>query len=276
MVGQGFCPNSEPMLPATLQLPAGALLIAVGLLACFAGYRLFRAVLTIYGFLLGAFFASTLVSPGDTIAMLVALVVGGLLGALIMYAGYFVGVALVGGGLGVTLTHAAWTAWRGSEPGVIVVIFAAVIGATLATTLQREIVIVATALAGAQTAVAGVVATLAARAARRAGSGRCVGGAPRDSRVRAQLAVPRVGGARHRRRDRSVPLGRLASGEEEVDDKVRPFREAALVARSVAPGSGSADLTVVLCASPVRDRLSRDGPMWRGGGRRLTLCPRIR
>jgi hypothetical protein len=157
------------MLPNSFQLPAGALLIAVGLLACFAGYRLFRIVLTVYGFVLGALFASTLVAPSDTVAMLVALGVGGVLGALIMYAGYIVGVALVGGGLGVMLAQAAWVAWRGSEPGVIVVIFAAVIGATLATALQREIVIVATAFTGAQTAVAGIVAMLTARAAARPG-----------------------------------------------------------------------------------------------------------
>ena len=157
------------MLPIAFQLPAGALLIAAGLLACFAGYKFFRAVLTVYGFVLGALFASTLVGPGDTAAMLVALGVGGVLGALILYAGYIVGVALVGGGLGVTLAHAAWVAWRGSEPGVIVVIFAAVVGATLATALQREIVIVATAFTGAQTAVAGIVAALATQAARRPG-----------------------------------------------------------------------------------------------------------
>ena len=157
------------MLPGTYQIPTGVVLMLVGLAACFAGYRFFRAVLTVYGFVLGALFASTLVAPSDTVAMLVALGVGGLLGAVIMYAGYIVGVALVGGGLGVTLAHAAWMAWRGSEPGVIVVIFAAVIGATLATALQREIVIVATAFAGAQTAVAGIVAAMATRAARSPG-----------------------------------------------------------------------------------------------------------
>jgi hypothetical protein len=157
------------MLPTSFQLPAGALLILAGLLACFAGYRFFRAVLTVYGFVLGALFASTLVAPSDTMAMLVALGVGGVLGALILYAGYIVGVALVGGGFGAVLAHAAWTAWRGSEPGTIVVLFAAVIGATLATMLQRQIVIVATAFFGAQTAVAGAVAALAARAAKRPG-----------------------------------------------------------------------------------------------------------
>jgi hypothetical protein len=157
------------MLPGNFQLPAGVLLVAIGLLAGFAGYRLFRAVLTIYGFLLGAFFASTLVAPSDTIAMLVALGVGGLLGALALYAGYFVGVGLAGAGLGATIAYSAWQQWRGSDPGTLIVLFFAAVGAALAVTLQRAIVIVATAFLGSQTVVAGVLALMARQAARRPG-----------------------------------------------------------------------------------------------------------
>jgi hypothetical protein len=157
------------MLPTAYQLPAGVLLLLAGLLSCFAGYRLFRAVLTIYGFVLGAFFTSTLVAPSDTVAILVALAVGGLLGALILYAGYFVGVALVGGGFGAMLAHAAWTQWRGGDPGAIVVLCSAVAGAVLAMALQRQIIIVATSFMGAQIVVAGVLAYLARGAARRPG-----------------------------------------------------------------------------------------------------------
>jgi len=157
------------MLPSDLQLPAGVLLVAVGLLACFAGYRLFRAILTIYGFLLGAFFASTLVSPGDTVAMLVALGVGGLLGALALYAGYFVGVGLMGAGLGATLAYSVWQQWRGTDPGIFVVLFFTAVGAALAVTMQRVIVIVATSFLGSQTAVAGALALLAQQPAPRRG-----------------------------------------------------------------------------------------------------------
>jgi hypothetical protein len=157
------------MLPTAYQLPAGVVLVVVGLLSCFAGYRLFRAVLTIYGFVLGAFFASTLIAPSDTVAILVALGVGGLLGALILYAGYFVGVALVGGGFGAMMAHAVWTEWRGTDPGTIIVLFSAVAGAALATVLERQIIIVATAFIGAQTAVAGVVAFLSRSAVRKPG-----------------------------------------------------------------------------------------------------------
>jgi len=93
------------MLPATFQSPAGILLLVAGLLSCFAGYKLFRAVLTIYGFVLGALFASSMVAPSNVPAMLVALAVGGIAGALILFAGYFAGVMLVGAALGALVLH---------------------------------------------------------------------------------------------------------------------------------------------------------------------------
>ena len=40
------------VLPATYQLPAAGILVLGGLLACFAGYRLFRVVLGVYGFII--------------------------------------------------------------------------------------------------------------------------------------------------------------------------------------------------------------------------------
>jgi hypothetical protein len=148
------------MLPSNLQLPAGVLLVAVGLVACFAGYRLFRTVLAIYGFLLGAFVASTFVTSGDTVTVLISVGAGGVLGALALYAGYFIGVGLMGAGLGSTLSYSVWHQWRGTDPGVLVIMFFAALGAALAVTMQRVIVIVATAFFGSQTAVAGVLALL--------------------------------------------------------------------------------------------------------------------
>ena len=39
------------MLPPSYEFPAAILLVIGGAVACFAGYRLFRFVLAIYGFL---------------------------------------------------------------------------------------------------------------------------------------------------------------------------------------------------------------------------------
>lgn len=157
------------MLPVAFQLPAGLILLLAGLLACFAGYRLFRAVLTIYGFILGALFASSLVAPSNVPAMIIALGVGGVAGALIMFTGYFAGVMLVGAALGALVLHSFWTQLRGTEPHALVLILFAAVGAAVALYAQRYVVVLATAFAGAQTAVAGLLAILARRGVHRPG-----------------------------------------------------------------------------------------------------------
>ena len=153
------------MLPVAFHVPAGVVLLAAGLLACFAGYRLFRAVLTIYGFLLGALLASSLVAPANAPTMLIAMAVGGIAGALLMFAGYFAGVTLVGAALGALVFRSFWVQLGGTDPSWLLVLLFAVVGAAAAVFAQRLVVILATSFGGAHTAVAGLVALLAHRAA---------------------------------------------------------------------------------------------------------------
>jgi Domain of unknown function (DUF4203) len=159
------------MLPATFQTPAAIILLCGGLLACFAGYRLFRVVLAIYGFILGALLASSLMGAEQTSGMILAWLGGGLAGALILLVAYFAGVALVGAGIGAAAAHMIWASFS-SEPGIFVVIAFSVAGALGALALQRYVIIVATAFGGAQTALIGAAALLgdpgAARAATQA------------------------------------------------------------------------------------------------------------
>jgi hypothetical protein len=152
------------MLPASLQMPAAAILLLGGLLACFAGYRVFRVVLGIYGFILGALLASSIVGTEHTLWTILASLGIGALGALVLIGAYFVGVALIGAGLGAGLANVIW-AWVGGEPHVIVVIVLAIAGALGALALQRYVIIVATAFGGAQTTVVGAAAILGNRAA---------------------------------------------------------------------------------------------------------------
>ena len=42
------------MLPASYAMPTAVVLTVGGLITCFAGYRLFRIVLGIFGFIIGA------------------------------------------------------------------------------------------------------------------------------------------------------------------------------------------------------------------------------
>jgi hypothetical protein len=152
------------MLPASLQAPAAAILLIGGLLACFAGYRIFRVVLGIYGFILGALLATSIVGTEQTMWTILAAIGGGLAGALILIAAYFVGVALIGAGLGAMLANLIW-AGVGGEPHVAVVIVLAIAGALAALALQRYVIIVATAFGGAQTVVVGAAALLGNRQA---------------------------------------------------------------------------------------------------------------
>jgi hypothetical protein len=145
------------MLPAAYQLPAAAVLIAGGVLACFFGYRLFKVVLGVFGFIIGALAASSIFGAGDTTPMVIAAILGGLVGAALLLAAYFVGVALVGAGIGALLVNVIWTQIEGDPHPAVVILFS-VAGAVLATWLQRYVIILGTAFAGAWTLLVGVLA----------------------------------------------------------------------------------------------------------------------
>lgn len=147
------------MLPATFQTPAALILLCGGLLACFAGYRVFRIVLAIYGFILGVLLASSFMGTEQTLWMILIWMGAGLAGAVILMLAYFAGVALLGALLGALASDAIWASF-GSEPGMIIVILCAIGGALAALALQRYVVIVSTAFGGAQTALIGAAALL--------------------------------------------------------------------------------------------------------------------
>lgn len=151
------------MLPASYELPAALLITAGGVIACIAGYRLFRVVLAIYGFVLGAVIASSIVGPTNTIGMIGAALGGGLAGALILVFAYFAGIALVGGALGALVSHALWTQFGGGDPPALLIVGAAVAGAIAAMFLQRYVIVVSTAFGGAWTIVVGLMSIIGGR-----------------------------------------------------------------------------------------------------------------
>jgi len=151
------------MLPVSFQMPAAVILVVGGLCSCFAGYRIFRFVLAFFGFVFGALFVSSAMGSDQTLWMVGASLLGGLIGALILFAAYFVGVALIGAGIGAGLAMLLWAAVN-REPGILPVIILAVIGAIGALWVQRHVIIVATAFAGAQTAIVGAAELMSSRA----------------------------------------------------------------------------------------------------------------
>ncbi len=157
------------MLPHSYELPAAILLVLGGALSCFAGYRLFKIVLGIYGFVLGAMLASSTMGVTNSTGMIVASLVGGVCGALLLMFAYFIGIALVGAGLGALVAHVAWSSLRqtGDPPAVAVVVLS-VAGSIGAMFLQRYVIVVATAFGGAWTVIVGGLAVAGDRGAARA------------------------------------------------------------------------------------------------------------
>ena len=157
------------MLPVTLQIPAAIILLAGGLVSCFAGYRLFRVVLSIYGFILGALLATSIAGAGSTATLLIWAAVGGLAGAAILNLAYFLGVVLVGASIGALLATVLFGR-GGGDPHTLVVVLFAIAGAVAASTLQRYVIVAGTAFGGAWTALVGAMALVGDKAAAKAAS----------------------------------------------------------------------------------------------------------
>lgn len=153
------------MLPQSYELPAALVLVLAGATACFAGYRFFRYVLGIFGFILGAMIASSVMGISNTAGMLVAALVGGLVGAAILVFAYFIGIALVGAAVGALIAHFGWELVATGDPPVLAVIGLAIAGALAAMYVQRHVIIATTAFVGAWTLVVGILAAIGDRGA---------------------------------------------------------------------------------------------------------------
>jgi Domain of unknown function (DUF4203) len=152
------------MLPASYQMPAALVLLVGGIVACFFGYRLFRIVLAIFGFILGALVASSLFGTSDTAWMLGAALLGGLVGMGLLTAAYFVGVALLGASLGALFANVVVPlVWH--DPHFLVVVVCALAGAIASMYLQRYVIIFGTGFGGAWTLIVGTLALIGNRAA---------------------------------------------------------------------------------------------------------------
>ncbi len=145
------------MIPGAYAVPAAVILVISGVVACFGGYRLFRIVLGVYGFILGAMITTSVMGTSSTFALVLAAAVGGLIGAGLMIAAYFVGVGLIGAALASLVVHMVWRV-VGGEPPTLLLVIMAVLGALGALSVARYVAVIGTALAGSWTLIVGALA----------------------------------------------------------------------------------------------------------------------
>lgn len=130
----------------------------LGALVCFWGYRLLRATLGMVGFTVGAFLGAAVASSvfhASPAFVLVVSVVAGILGGVLAVVLYKVGVFLLGAG-GAALVAGVIIAGAGGVPRMFVLVLFGIAGGVLTLLLQRPLVSILTAFAGAWAVAAGV------------------------------------------------------------------------------------------------------------------------
>lgn len=134
--------------------------VLLSLLICFFGYRMFRFVLAIVGFIIGASFVAgfgfTLTDGKEIVVILIAAVAGGLIiGALFLFL-YSAGVFLIGAIFGILL-FSGIIGFVNSNTSPILYILPALVGGILALLLQKFIIILITSFTGAWVSVMAVL-----------------------------------------------------------------------------------------------------------------------
>ncbi|MCK4537352.1 MAG: TMEM198/TM7SF3 family protein [Candidatus Krumholzibacteria bacterium] len=131
--------------------------IMFGLLACFWGYRMFKAVLGLIGFILGAYLVGGLTASfmgGMGLVPLIAGVAGGLICGSLFVGLYFMGIFVLGAAAG-WLFGVLITSMASNSLHILLFIILALVGGILAVTFQKTIIVVATAILGSWYLVAG-------------------------------------------------------------------------------------------------------------------------
>jgi hypothetical protein len=150
------------------RLIIGPLALIIGALFCFAGYRLFRVIMAIWGFLLGFFIGTQVIMSllgNTTFATGLAWGTGILLGlllALLAYALYTAAMTLLGASIGYLLGTGLMTALGIGNQSTVVIIVGLILAVLfailiLALDLARLLIVVNTARGGAAAIVIAIL-----------------------------------------------------------------------------------------------------------------------
>jgi len=134
-----------------------------GLLICFFGYKIFRIVLAILGFIIGASFIAgvgfTLTDGNEILVILIAGIAGGLVAAVILLFLYSAGVFLLGALFGISVFSGILMLIN-IDTSPLLYIMPAILGGIIALLLQKFMIILITSFAGAWIAVIGTLYVL--------------------------------------------------------------------------------------------------------------------
>jgi len=131
---------------------------AVGLLVCFAGYRLVKLTLALIGFIAGAaggWAAGLALAPNNATVALVCALVAGVIFAILCVWLFFFGVFILGASAGAVVAAAVFRATGYPVQALLILVVAVVFG-ILALLLQKLMIILSTAFSGSYLITAAV------------------------------------------------------------------------------------------------------------------------
>jgi hypothetical protein len=127
-----------------------ALLIVGGILLLVAGWRIYDYIVVIAGIVVGATIALSLVTTDNTLVAIGAMIIGGLIGALLGVFLYYAAVFVIGAYIGIVLTGAIIDAVSTTPPSPVLLLIGAVVGGLLLIGLSFEFLVLLSSLVGAQ------------------------------------------------------------------------------------------------------------------------------
>lgn len=130
----------------------------IGFIECFFGYRIFRFLLGVIGFVIGAVVAGSLgfeLSGGSEFVSIVSGIAGGFAGALLMYLLYVPGVFVIGAVFGFMIVSFVY-GFINEDPVTWIVIASCVAVGALSVLFRRPMIILATSFGGSFAAVTGI------------------------------------------------------------------------------------------------------------------------
>ncbi|MDA2933950.1 TMEM198/TM7SF3 family protein [Acidobacteria bacterium AH-259-D05] len=132
-------------------------LIASGIITCFFGYRLFKVVLGVTGFVTGGALAWTVLTAAGygQMVTIAGTLLAALLGGVAMFSLFFAGVFLFGCAMGLLVAVVILSA-IGSELNVVVACIFALVNGLVTLWFRKVLIVASTALTGAWSMLSGV------------------------------------------------------------------------------------------------------------------------
>ena len=125
-------------------------LILGGLVLLIAGWRIYDFIVVVAGFIIGASIGISLFPTDNNLLMLAALLVGGLIGAILSIFLYYVAVFVIGAYIGIVLTNALAMGLDLTPVTGLALLVGGLIGGLLLIGLSFEFLVLLSALVGAQ------------------------------------------------------------------------------------------------------------------------------